>query len=163
MASKKHKIDKQIIEVGVISDTHGPLEEQAAEALKGVDFIVHAGDIMDSSVLFFLRQIAPTIAVRGNMDGYNISKDLDRTAMLDLGDTLIYVLHDLYQLDLDPKAAGISVVVHGHTHAPEIEEKDGVLYLNPGSAGSPRYNLRPTVARLTISGSGIAPKIVELD
>ena len=154
---------EQTIEVGVISDTHGPLETRAADALKGVNFIIHAGDIMDSSVLFFLRQIAPTTAVRGNMDGYDVSNDLKKTAVLDLGEVLIYVLHDVGRLDLDPRAAGFSVVVHGHTHEPEITKRDGVLYLNPGSAGSPRYNLRPSVARLIVSGSKIKAKIIELD
>ncbi len=148
-------------EIGVISDTHGPLERRAADALEGCQSIIHAGDIVDEMVIFNLQRIAPTTAVRGNMDGYMQSKDIRRSAVMDVEGTLIYVLHDIGRLDLDPKAAGISVVVHGHTHKPEIETKNGVLYLNPGSAGSPRHGRRPSVARITISSDEVSARIIE--
>ncbi len=150
--------------VGIISDTHGPLTEEAAAALQGVDHIVHAGDVVDPGALVALRFIAPTTAVRGNMDGYPLAKEfnLPRTAVAEVGGVSLFVLHDLTHLDLDPRAAGFAAVIHGHLHRADIEWKDGVLYLNPGSAGPPRSSRPPTVARLVIEDGRLEPEIVTL-
>ncbi|MCP4600214.1 MAG: metallophosphoesterase family protein [Proteobacteria bacterium] len=151
------------ITIGVISDTHGTLSNSATAALQGVDHIVHAGDVVDSNIVYALNLIAPTTAVRGNMDSYETFKDLPRTAVLEFGGVSIYVLHDLTRIDLDPQAAGFSAVIHGHTHHAEIDWRDEVLFLNPGSAGTPRTARPPSIARLTIVDGGLNPEIVELD
>lgn len=148
--------------VGVISDIHGPLSGRARRALKGVDRIVCAGDSVDPFALQALMEIAPTTAVRGNMDSADVGPQLPQTAVIQVGGVTIYVLHDLYRLDLDPQAAGIRVVVHGHTHVPEIIYKNDVLYLNPGSAGPPRSSRSPSLARLRIQGEEVFPEIVYL-
>jgi uncharacterized protein len=148
--------------VGVISDTHGALSEGALRALEGVDRIVHAGDIIGGDVISTLARIAKVVAVRGNMDRYSTASGLPRTALADIAGTSVYVLHDLMDLDIEPVAAGISVVVHGHTHRAEITWKNGVLYLNPGSARA-RADGTATIARLTLSEDGIVPEIIRLD
>ena len=149
--------------VGVISDTHGQLSAEAASAFLGVDHILHAGDVVSSEVIGALQTIAPTTAVMGNMDDFSIVGDLPRTAVVELNGAVIYVLHDLYRLDLDPHAAQLNAVIHGHTHRPSIDWRQGVLFLNPGSAGPPRSNRPPTVALLTIALGQLIPKIVRLD
>jgi putative phosphoesterase len=155
--------DEKRIVVGVISDTHGPLTVEAASALRGVDHIVHAGDVVDVSVLSALRKIASLTAVRGNMDGYELSEKLARTAVLETGGVSIFVLHDLSKMDLDPVAAGFSIVIHGHTHKPEINRKNGVLYINPGSAGPSRIGRPATLARLIIERGVSAVEILDID
>jgi putative phosphoesterase len=149
--------------VGVISDTHGPLTTAAAAALAGVDHIVSAGDSMSGEVIPALERIARRVtAVRGNMDELEPVRSLPWTAIAEVGGSLLFVLHDVGDLDLDPRAAGFSAVIHGHTHRAEIEWRDGVLFLNPGSAGEPR-SLRPaTIARLVIADGELDPEIVEL-
>jgi putative phosphoesterase len=149
--------------VGVVSDTHGPLTSAAAAALAGVDHIVCAGDSMSGEVLPALERIATRVtAVRGNMDERGPVRSLPWTAIAEVGGSLLFVLHDLSGLDLDPRAAGFAAVIHGHTHRAEIEWRDGVLFLNPGSAGEPR-SLRPsTIARLSIENGRLEPEIVEL-
>jgi putative phosphoesterase len=149
--------------VGVISDTHGPLTEEAAEALVGVDHIICAGDLMSPEVLPALQRIARRVtAVRGNMDGREPTRSLPWTAVAEVGGAALYVLHDLADLDLDPRAAGFAAVIHGHTHRAEIEWRDNVLYLNPGSAGAPR-SLRPaTIAKILVEGETLVPEILEL-
>jgi putative phosphoesterase len=134
--------------LGLISDTHGLLREQAIEALQGADLIVHAGDIGDPEILDKLRAIAPVIAIRGNIDK---GSDLPETAIATAGTAKIYVIHNLQQLDVDPIAAGIHIVVSGHSHKPGATTRDGVLYVNPGSAGRRRFKLPVTVARLDLS------------
>ena len=148
--------------VGVISDTHGLLRPQAVQALKGVDMIIHAGDIGTPEVLTDLRSLAPVAAVRGNMDGYGWAQDLPETEMVELGDIYIYVLHDLFRLDIDPRASGVRAVISGHTHQPAAETKNGVLYLNPGSAGHRRLNRPTTIARMAIEGAVIKTEFVKL-
>ena len=148
--------------VGVISDTHGPLNMSAVEHLKGVDHIVHAGDVVDPSVFVALGAIAPFTAVSGNMDGYDICSRAERTAVVEIGAATIYVLHDLSQIDLDPRAAGFSCVIHGHIHRPDVYWQDDILYLNPGSIGPSRSGRPPTLARLTIDGARLTPKIIEI-
>ena len=143
MASRVHT-------VGVISDTHGLLRPEALAALAGVERIVHAGDIGAPDVLEALGRIAPVTAVRGNNDRERWAADIPETDVLAIGDVSLYVLHDLHELDLDPRAAGFAAVIAGHSHQPRLEERDGVLFFNPGSAGPRRFKLAISVGRLTI-------------
>lgn len=149
--------------VGVISDTHGLLRPEAMAALRGSDMIIHAGDVGRPEVLDALVQLAPTIAVRGNVDTQAWAAKLPSTEVVETGPLLIWLLHDIAELDLDPAAAGFAAVIFGHSHKPSIEWRDGVLYLNPGSAGPRRFRLPVTVARLHVSGAIIRPEIVELN
>ena len=151
------------MQVGLISDTHGLLRPEAVTALVGSDFIVHAGDIGDSSILDQLSKIAPITAVRGNNDKGMWASHIRDTEVLEVGAALIYVVHDVADLDLDPAAAGFHVVVSGHSHQPAIEWRNDVLFINPGSAGPRRFKLPVSVATLTISAQAIAPRLVELD
>lgn len=141
-----------ITSVGLISDTHGLLHEKALDALRGSELIIHAGDVGGPEILASLRQLAPVIAVKGNIDKGPWASELPATAMVQAGPATIYVLHDIQELDLDP-AAGIHIVVSGHSHKPGSSEKSGVLYLNPGSAGPRRFDLPATVARLDLSAA----------
>jgi uncharacterized protein len=145
--------------IGVISDTHGMLRTAAHNALQGVDMIIHAGDVGSLEVLKVLREIAPVYAVRGNMDGGKLGVILSPTEVVDIKGILFYVLHDLGHLDLDPKAAGFSGVIYGHSHKPAQDEKNGVLYLNPGSAGPKRFKLPVTLVLMTMDGFDQALKI----
>lgn len=149
--------------VGLISDTHGLLRPEALAFLRGSDFIVHAGDIGDAAVLDELRCIAPLTAVRGNNDNGPWARAVAETEVLQVGEVFIYVLHDLADLELDPAAAGFRVVVSGHSHHPRIEERDGVLYVNPGSSGPRRFKLPIAVAELHIAGSSVKARIAELE
>lgn len=148
--------------VGLISDTHGLLRLEALAFLRGSDCIVHAGDIGDAAVLEELRRLAPLTAVRGNNDKGPWAKSLAETAVLEVGEVSIYVLHDLAELDLDPVAAGFRVVVCGHSHHPSVEDRDGVLYVNPGSSGPRRFRLPIAAAELQVAGSSVKARIVEL-
>jgi hypothetical protein len=150
------------LRVGLISDTHGLLRPEALAFLRGSDFIVHAGDIGDAGVLDELRRLAPLTAVRGNNDKGPWAKSIAETEVLQVAAVSIYVLHDLAELDLDPVAAGFQVVVSGHSHQPRIEERDGVMYVNPGSSGPRRFKLPIAVAELHVAGSSVKAKIVEL-
>lgn len=149
--------------VGVISDTHGLLRPQAVAFLRGSDFIVHGGDIGDLSILDELRGLAPVTAVRGNNDKEAWADGIAESEVLKVGDVSIYVLHNLSELDLDPVAAGLQVVVSGHSHRPVIEEHDGVLYVNPGSAGPRRFKLPIAAAELQVEGRSVKARIVELE
>ncbi|PSN19337.1 YfcE family phosphodiesterase [filamentous cyanobacterium CCP5] len=148
--------------IGVISDTHGLLRPEAISALQGSDLIIHGGDIGRLEVIEQLRAIAPVVAVRGNIDKAAWAEDFPTTEVVQANDMLIYVLHNLKELDLDPKAAGFRVVVSGHSHQPKIEEKDGTLYLNPGSAGPRRFKLPISVSRLTLVGERIHADLLPL-
>jgi putative phosphoesterase len=148
-----------VTSIGLISDTHGLLREAALEALRGCDLIVHAGDIGKPEILAALRQLAPVVAVKGNIDTAPWASELPATAIAEAGPVTIYVLHNIEDLDLDPVAAGIQVVVSGHSHQPKSVEKSGVLYINPGSAGPRRFRLPLTVARLDL---GVTPFQVTL-
>jgi len=150
------------VAVGVISDTHGLLRPQALQALAGSDLIIHAGDIGDPAILAQLALIAPVTAVRGNNDQGGWARQVPETAVLEAGGALIYVIHDLAELELDPAAAGFRVVVAGHSHKPGQQRRDGVLYLNPGSAGPRRFTLPIALARLRINGNDAQGEIVEL-
>jgi uncharacterized protein len=150
------------LRVGLISDTHGLLRPEALTFLRGSDFIVHAGDIGDVKVLEQLRGLAPLTAVRGNNDRGTWAQAIAETEVLQVGEVCIYVLHDLAELEIDPIAAGFQVVVSGHSHNPRIEERDGVLYVNPGSSGPRRFKLPIAVAELHVAGSSVKARIVEL-
>jgi uncharacterized protein len=148
--------------IGIISDTHGLLRPEAIECLAGVDHIIHAGDIGRPDVIAGLRKIAPTTAVRGNVDRDEWAAAYPLTARVTLGGRSFHVLHNLAELDIDPAAAGIDVIVSGHSHRPRIETVAGVLYLNPGSAGPRRFSLPIALATLELSGDAIRPRLVDL-
>jgi putative phosphoesterase len=147
--------------IGVISDTHGLVRPQALEALAGVELIIHAGDIGSPDVLDALRKLAPVVAVRGNNDRELWAKTIAETEVVEIGGRCIYVLHDLKELDLDPRASGFDAVIAGHSHKPSISHRDGVLYLNPGSAGPRRFRLPIALAKITL-GARLDAEIVEL-
>ena len=149
--------------VGVISDTHGLLRPQAVAALRGSDLIIHAGDVGNREVITTLSGIAPTFAVRGNIDKAAWAVELPMTKLVEVGERLFCVLHEISQLHLDPATAGFAAVVFGHSHQPRIETRDGVLFLNPGSAGPRRFKLPIAVARVAVSGGQLRPEIVELE
>ncbi|MGZ5149810.1 MAG: metallophosphoesterase family protein [Burkholderiales bacterium] len=148
--------------IGVISDTHGLMREQAIAALEGADLIVHAGDVGAPEVLERLRTIAPVRAVRGNNDRNEWARSLPLTDVIEAGPRHIYLLHDIAELDIDPAAAGMAAVIAGHSHKPGAQLRDGVLYLNPGSAGPRRFKLPVSIARLRVSENGFEHEIVEL-
>jgi putative phosphoesterase len=150
------------LRVGVISDTHGLLRPEAREFLRGCNHIIHAGDIGSEQVLQDLLAIAPVTAVRGNNDKGPWARALPETELARFGEVLAYVIHDLAQLDIEPQPAGVNVVVSGHSHQPRIRERNGVLYVNPGSAGPRRFKLPIAVAELTIAGNSVTSRIVEL-
>lgn len=149
--------------IGVISDTHGLVRPEAVRFLKGSDSIIHCGDICDPEVIAALAHIAPVTAVRGNNDCGPWAQDLPESDLIRFGAIHVYVIHDLSQIDIDPVAAGVSVVLSGHSHKPNIESRDGVLYLNPGSAGPRRFQLPVSVAELFIEGEAVIPRIARLD
>lgn len=148
--------------VGVISDTHGVLRQSALDALRGVDLILHAGDVGDAAILDRLRAIAPTVAVRGNVDTSPWGRTLPDTEVVEVAGRLIYMLHDRAALDLDPRAAGFAAVVFGHSHRPEAIERNSVLYLNPGSAGPRRFSLPVCLALLRVTDDTMIPEFVAL-
>jgi len=149
--------------IGVISDTHGLLRREALEALQGSELILHAGDIGPSDIIEQLRAIAPVHVVRGNCDHGQWAQALPETEVVSVGDTDIYMIHDLGLLDLNPGESGFALVIYGHSHHPSIEERDGVLYLNPGSAGAKRFSLPVSVAHLHLDGGVPRAEIIELD
>ena len=148
--------------IGVISDTHGLLRPQAVDFLRGSDLIVHAGDICDPAILTALAAIAPVVAVRGNNDHGAWAERLRESELFQVGDAFVYAIHDLAGIDIAPRAAGVQVVVSGHSHQPSIRHEDGVLYVNPGSAGPRRFRLPISIGELTIDGAGVAARTVEL-
>jgi putative phosphoesterase len=153
--------EREII-VGVISDTHGLMRPQAVAALRGCDLIIHAGDVGNPGVITQLAGIAPIHVVRGNVDKADWAAELPQTELVEVGEQLFFVLHEISQLDLDPADAGFTAVVFGHSHQPLIETRQGVLFLNPGSAGPRRFNLPVSIARIGMSGARMRPEIVEL-
>jgi putative phosphoesterase len=148
--------------IGVISDTHGLLRPEALIALAGVDHILHAGDIGDIAILDRLRLIAPVTAIRGNVDTLGPCSLLPATEVIEVAGCLIYMVHAREWMDISPKAAGVNLVVFGHSHQPGIERIDGVLHLNPGSAGPRRFKLPISVATVTIEDGVANAEIVEL-
>jgi len=148
--------------VGVISDTHGLLRPEAIKALAGADHILHAGDVGDAGILDRLREIAPLTAIRGNVDVSGVCGSLPATEAVELGGKVFYLVHSVHDLDIDPVAAGVAVVVSGHSHRPEIQERASVLYLNPGSAGPRRFDLPVTLARVMLVDGTVRARIVTL-
>ena len=148
--------------VGLISDTHGLLRPEALQALRGSRYIVHAGDIGDPAILEALARLAPVTAVRGNNDSASWAAKLSGTAVLEADGVRIYVLHDLKALDVDPASEGFHAVVAGHSHKPVEQRRDGVLYVNPGSAGPRRFRLPVSVGKLVIRPSGIDCQLIGL-
>jgi putative phosphoesterase len=153
----------QTITVGVVADTHGLLRPQLVDALRGVDRILHAGDIGRPYILDKLKAIAPLSVVRGNVDREEWAEALPKTEVIQVGSSFLYMLHILEELDLDPGAAGFAAVIYGHSHQPRIERKDGVLYLNPGSAGPRRFSLPVSLAIMKVSAQGLDADLIELD
>jgi hypothetical protein len=153
---------KRTLKVGVISDTHGFLRPEALAALCTVDHIIHAGDIGSPSVLDELCSLAPVTAVRGNIDTEEWARRLPATAVVELGGLVLYVIHAVHELDLDPRAAGFTAVISGHSHQPAEEWRNGVLYFNPGSAGHRRFRLPIAMGFLTICRKKISSEIVLL-
>jgi hypothetical protein len=150
------------ITVGLISDTHGLLRPEAVAALRGSDFIVHAGDIGSLEILAALADLAPLTAIRGNNDRAPWALHLAETETLAAGAIRLYVIHNLAELALDAGASGFRVVVSGHSHRPGWREEGGVLYMNPGSAGPRRFSLPVTVGQLIVRGDRITPRLIEL-
>jgi len=148
--------------VGVISDTHGLLRPEAVQALGGSQLIIHAGDVGDPLILDRLREIAPVFAVRGNVDKGKWAEELPVTCVVEVAGKNLYVLHDEKQLDLNPRVAGFSAVISGHSHKPLVDEKNGVLFLNPGSAGPRRFQLPVILARVHIRSEQLHVEIVRL-
>jgi len=148
--------------VGVISDTHGLLRPEALTALCGVEHILHAGDVGNANILDKLREIAPVTAIRGNIDLHGPCAELPATEAIELGGCFLYMLHALEDLDLNPAAAKIDIVLFGHSHKPSSTQKDGVLYLNPGSAGPRRFSLPVTLALLHLGPGSPRSEFVEL-
>jgi putative phosphoesterase len=159
----RNSTEKPPRKIGLISDTHGLLREEALDALRSSDLIVHAGDVGDPKILEALRWIAPVVAVRGNVDTAEWAKSLPEMAVAEAGAVHIYVLHDSNGLDLDARAAGFQIVVSGHSHKPGRSERDGVVYINPGSAGPRRFNLPITVARLDLGVTPWSLEFVDLE
>ena len=148
--------------IGVVSDTYGLLRPEAVEALAGVDHILHAGDVGDPRILDRLRAIAPLTAIRGNVDVSGVCGALPATEAVELGGLLFYLVHSLQDLDIDPVAAGVAVVVTGHSHRADMQVRHGVLYLNPGSAGPRRFELSVTLARVVIADGTMRTRIIKL-
>jgi len=148
--------------VGVISDTHGLLRSEVLRTLMGVEHILHAGDVGDPAILDMLRQLAPVTAIRGNVDTAGPCASLPATEAVELAGCLIYMVHAIADLDIQPKAAGVGLVVYGHSHKPLLERHGGVLYLNPGSAGPRRFQLPVTLALVRIEDGLASAEIVSL-
>ncbi len=151
------------IDIGLIADTHTVLRPQVAAAFHGVTRILHAGDVGSPLVLAELQAIAPVTAVRGNVDQGKWADPLPDTEIVEVGGVLIYLIHDLEDLPIDPYAAGFAAVVYGHSHKPETHYRDGVLYINPGSAGPRRFTNPITVARLQVAAGTVRPEIISLE
>lgn len=157
------RVTNSLARIGLISDTHGLLRKEAVEALRGSELILHAGDVGKPEILEELRKIAPVVAVRGNVDKGPWAQALPETAVAEAGSILIYMLHDVKALDLNPAAAGFQIVVSGHSHKPGKMERDGVLYLNPGSAGARRFQLPVSVAILRLEQASCQVEFVDLE
>lgn len=150
------------VSIGVISDTHGLMRPEALAALAGSDLIIHAGDIGSPDVITALERIAPLHAIRGNVDRADWALRFPETLAVEAGGLWLWVLHDGAALDLDPSTAGFAAVICGHSHKPAQERRDGVLYLNPGSAGPRRFRLPVTLARLTVANRELQVEMIEL-
>ena len=152
----------QTVKVGVISDTHGLLRPEALDALRGVDLILHAGDVGDASILEKLDRVAPVTAVRGNVDTHGRCASLPAFEYVTVGGQNLYMLHDVGALDIDPPTAQVSAVIYGHSHKPLVSWRKGVLFFNPGSAGPRRFSLPVSVGLLAVTAQGVEPTLITL-
>jgi uncharacterized protein len=150
------------LRVGVVSDTHGLLRPEARNFLVGCDYIIHGGDVGSTDILDVLAAIAPLIAVRGNNDHGACAARLRETELVRVGNVFFYVIHDIAELDIHPGAAGVRVVVAGHSHRPMVRERDGILYINPGSCGPRRFKLPISVGEVSVSGNAVTARTLEL-
>ncbi|KEI06678.1 metallophosphoesterase family protein [Clostridium botulinum] len=148
--------------IGVISDTHGLLRHEVLEIFKEVDIIIHAGDVGNSSIIQQLKDIAPVVVVRGNCDGVELGYILKKTEVAQVGKVSIYVLHNLDELDLEPKDAGFDIVISGHSHMPRNESIDGVMFFNPGSAGPRRFKLPISLGMIYVNADEIRGEFIEI-
>lgn len=155
-------MSRKVTSIGLISDTHGLLREEALRALEGSQLIIHAGDVGKLEIVEALKALAPVVAVRGNVDTQPWAAALPETEIVETGVATIYVLHDVQALDLNPAAAGFHIIVSGHSHKPGRTQHDGVLYINPGSAGPRRFQLPVTVARLDLGQTPWRTDFVDL-
>src|SRR5262245_50484591 len=162
MARARSERTSHIRVIGLISDTHGLIRSEALEALNGVELIIHAGDIGKPEVIAALKAVAPVLAIKGNNDIGNWARPLPDTKLAKLGDTRLYVIHNVKDLDCDPVARGYQAVVSGHSHKPSIATRDGILFVNPGSAGPRRFKLPIAVGKLFIQNSQLTAEIIEL-
>jgi putative phosphoesterase len=162
MALTRRRRGAARLRVGLISDTHDLLRSEAKELLRGCDHIIHAGDICSPRILEQLAELAPVTAVRGNNDRGAWARSLRETELVQVGAIFVYAIHDVAQLDIDPDAAGVQVVVSGHSHKPLVERRDGALFVNPGSAGPRRFKLPIAVGELTIRGTAVSARILEV-
>jgi putative phosphoesterase len=154
--------NKNELRVGLLSDTHGLLRAEARAFLTGCDYIIHGGDVGTAAILEDLEALAPLIAVRGNNDDEPWADNLRETELIRLGGVFVYVIHDLAKLNVDPTALGIRAVICGHSHKPLIDERAGILYINPGSCGPKRFKLPVSVGELLVEGENVRARIVEL-
>jgi uncharacterized protein len=162
LSTQRKRVTLETGRIGVISDTHGLVRAEALSALKDSDLIIHGGDIGKPEVLTFLRSIAPVIAIRGNNDRETWAKKMPDIFQLSVNNVRIYVIHNVHDLEIDPAAGGFRAVISGHSHKPGIINHDGLLFLNPGSAGPRRFKLPVTVGMLYLSGAKIRARIIEL-
>ena len=160
--SSRRRITKSVRVIGLISDTHGLVRPQALEALRGVDLLIHAGDIGKAEVLDALEPIAPLHAIKGNNDRGAWAKKLPDTMILTVGGVKLYLIHDVNELSFEPSKHGIAAVISGHSHKPSIVERDGVLFVNPGSAGPRRFKLPVAVGKIRIADGKLKAEIIEL-
>ena len=151
-----------MLRIGLISDTHGLLRPEAITFLRGCDHIIHAGDIGNPGILEELSSLAPVAAVRGNNDTGPWAKALPETKLIRFEELAVYVLHDVKQLNIDPTAANVKVVISGHSHKPSVEERQRIFYVNPGSAGPRRFKLPISVGELIVSGGSVTPRVLGL-
>jgi putative phosphoesterase len=155
-------MSRNVTAIGLISDTHGLLRKEALRALEGSELIIHAGDVGSPEILDTLKTIAPVVAVRGNVDTESWACALPETEVVETEVATIFVLHDVHALDLHPAAAGFHIVVSGHSHKPDRTERNGVLYINPGSAGPRRFQLPITLARLDLGKTPWSVDFIDL-
>jgi putative phosphoesterase len=153
---------KNALRVGLVSDTHGLLRAEARAFLARSDYIIHGGDIGKAEILDDLAALAPLVAVRGNNDNQAWAARLPQSELIRVGGVFVYVVHDISQLDIEPRSAGVSVIISGHSHKPMIERREGVLYVNPGSCGPRRFRLPVSVGELVVEGSAVKARTVEL-
>ena len=162
LSTQRKRVTLKTGRIGVISDTHGLVRPEALSALKNSELIIHAGDIGKPEVLISLRSIAQVIAIRGNNDREPWARKIPDIFHLSVNDVRIYVIHNVNELEIDPAAAGFRAVISGHSHNPGIIKRDGLLFLNPGSAGPRRFKLPVTVASIQIRNNGLQARLIEL-